>query len=343
MLGEEELPEDLIHGLLVRKRLLVIVDAFSEREPATQRYIEQIFATSAMFNAVVITSRSEPRLGAIERILLYPLLLDQKRVVPFIVDYVSRLPNADPLQGGRKLLKLGDRILELAEQGGEATPVTPLLVTMFVDGAINRAQSSASLDSLPQAVPEIFIDYLKRVYRAPSTITHQSAEGEFIGAASVLARASLGNRLVPSDFSPDEAIAALVTTELGDRAKALLDELINGGVIERRTFGNIAILRFGLDPVAEFLTAIHFVDGLRQLQASEIESRVNALMETDGYPDACDGYLKAFATCYRVYRRAFRLPETTFPWEVCEQSGHFTALQKSGTVDGLAREAPAGN
>ena len=40
MLGEEELPDDLLRGLLVKQRLLTIVDALSERELATQRHIE---------------------------------------------------------------------------------------------------------------------------------------------------------------------------------------------------------------------------------------------------------------------------------------------------------------
>ena len=61
MLAEEELPDDLLHGLLAKRRLLVIVDALSEREPMTQRHIEAMFASTAVYNAVMITSRTEPR------------------------------------------------------------------------------------------------------------------------------------------------------------------------------------------------------------------------------------------------------------------------------------------
>jgi hypothetical protein len=96
-----------------------------------------------------------------------------------------------------------------------------------------------------------------------------------VSAATVPATGSLGSRLVPSDFSPDEAIAALGTAGLGDRATTLLDGMLRGGVIERRAYRGIAVLRFGLDPVAEYLTAIHFVGGLRQLGLSEMESHVN--------------------------------------------------------------------
>jgi hypothetical protein len=137
MLGEEELPEDLMRGLLAQKRLLVILDALSEREPPSQRNVEQSFAKEAIFNAVVITARAEPQFGAIQRTMVYPLLLDQKHVVPFIVDYVAKMDEAEPLQVGRTLLQLGDRILGIAEAGGQATTVTPLLVTLFVDSAMS--------------------------------------------------------------------------------------------------------------------------------------------------------------------------------------------------------------
>jgi hypothetical protein len=279
-----------------------------------------MFASATVYNAVVITSRTEPRLGAVERTMLYPLLLDQKRVVPFIVDYVAQLADAEPLQGGRTLLQLGDRILELAETGGHATPVTPLLVTMFVDGAMSRAQAGLGLEGLPQDVPEIFVDYLKRVYVNPSIEARGTAEDEFIRAARVVARVSLGGRLVPGDFSPDEAKAALETADLSPHATALLEALISSGVIERRNFGGIAVLRFGLDPVAEYLTAIQSVSDLRQLGRAAVATHINVLMEIEGYPRACDGYLKAFATCYRAYRGAFGLPEMAFSWEVQEES-----------------------
>jgi hypothetical protein len=327
MLGEEELPDDLVHGLLVQQRLLLIFDGLSEREPGTQRHIEEMFAKAAIYNAVVITSRIEPRLDAVERTMLYPMLLDQKQIVPFIVDYVAKLPDAEPLQGGRTLLRLGDRILEVAEAGGQATTVTPLLVTMFVESAMSRARSGLGLDSLPQDVPEIFIDYLKRIYTKPSIATRNSREDEFIRAARAVARVSLGPSLVPGDFLIDEAKAALEAAELSDNATDLLDALIGGGVIERRTFGGIVILRFELDPVAEYLTAIQSISDLRHHKREEITLQVDELTEVEGYPKACDGYLKAFATCYRAYSRAFGLPDIGLPWEVQEKLPPLASVQ----------------
>jgi hypothetical protein len=310
MLGEEELPEDLMRGLLAQKRLLVILDALSEREPPSQRNVEQSFAKEAIFNAVVITARAEPQFGAIQRTMVYPLLLDQKHVVPFIVDYVAKMDEAEPLQVGRTLLQLGDRILGIAEAGGQATTVTPLLVTLFVDSAMSRARAGMTLDNLPQDVPDIFIDYLKRIFAVPGTALPSAAQIQFVDTARVLANLSLGARRVPSDFSYDEA-----RTAMGDIATALLEAMISGGILERRAFGGVVMLRFSLDPAAEYLAAIQAVQDLRNLRSADVIARINAMKKVKGYPQDCDGYLKAFAVCYRTYHGPFGLPDIGFPWE----------------------------
>jgi hypothetical protein len=165
-------------------------------------------------------------------------------------------------------------------------------------------------------VPEIFVDYLRRVHSGPAADTRDSPEDEFFRAARVVAKASLGARMVPSDFSADEATTALEAAGLGARATELLAALTSRGVIEHRALGGISILRFALNPVAEYLAAIQMVSDLRQLGRAEVAARIDALTEIEGYPSASDGYLRAFATCYRAYAAAFRLPDTAFPWEL---------------------------
>jgi photosystem II stability/assembly factor-like uncharacterized protein len=318
MVDDDELPEDLVHGLLASQRLLVIIDALSEREPSTQRQVEEIFATAAWFNAVLITSRAEPQLGAVERTMLYPQLLDQKRIVPFIVDYAAQRADAGRLSSGRTLLQLGDRILQLAETEGHSTTVTPLMVTLFVDSAINLEQSGAGLDDLPRDVPEIFMSYLRRVRTAGASDAKLASEEEFGRAARALARCSLGPHLVPGDFSLDEAIAALDGIGLASRADVLVEAMASGAVLDRRLTGGMTLFRFSLDPVAEYLTAIQAVSELRHLSRSDVAGRIEELTMIESYPNACNGYLRAFATCYRAYSRRFGLPDIALPWEAGE-------------------------
>ncbi len=316
MLGEEELPDDLVRSLLSRKRVLVIVDALSERETESQQHVEQVFKDSVgvVFNAVIITSRTEPQLGAVERTTLFPLRLDTKRIVPFIVGYLARLENVEALQEGDAQLDLGKRILAIAEAGGDETPVTPLLVTLFVDSAVRRTAAGQSLDGMPHAVPEIFVDYLRRV-NAGRPGEAGVTEDSFIAAAQCLAAVSLGFKFVPGDFMRADAVAALKAAGFSDSAAALLDRLVAGGVIERRPLGGVPALRFSLDPGAEYLAAIPQIFMLRQGAAPAFEGYFVKLRNIDGYPTLLEGYLAAFATCYRAYQPELRLPEISFPWE----------------------------
>jgi len=282
MLGNEELPADLLRGLLLTQRLLVIVDALSEREDTTQRHVESIFAEDMPLNAVMITSRRDPDLGGVDRVTLYPELLTGDRLVPFIFEYLRRR-NQDTLFPGRLQVQLGDRVLALAEAGGRTTPVTPLLAKLFVDGAIERARQGLHLDDMPDQVPEVFVDYLRRLNPTTGPAADLVPQEQLIRAARVLAKVSLGTNLVPSDFRREDGTSALA--ELGNigEPKRLLERLITNGVLESKEFMSVALLRFGLDPAAEYLAAIEWIDKLRTA-TDGWKSFLEQVKATEGYP-----------------------------------------------------------
>ena len=312
MLGDESLPDDLVRGLLARQRILVVIDALSERLPETQAHIEQVFGQAVPLNAIIITSRSEPRLDNVDRTMLYPVRLDAARVVPFIIGYLDRMADVGLFRDGRLQLRLGDQILALAESGGRKTPITPLLVTLFVRSAVQRALDGLSFDGMPQAVPEVFVDYLRRLN---SQSDGKITEDVFIQATQTLASISVGQNLVPQDFSMDEAVAALTVAIPDAQPRVLVDRLVASGVIERRTPGGYVALRFSVDPAAEYLAAIRQLFKMKRASREDFNAYVASLTKTEGYPRDFEGYLLAFATCYRAYKRDFSLPEIAFPWE----------------------------
>ena len=210
----------------------MIVDALSEREPATQRHVEQSFGEDASLNAIVITSRTEPMLGAVDRATLYPVRLDAVR----------------------------------------------------------------------------------------------------IQAAQILGVVSLGPNLVPQDFSRHEAADALARGGTGDQAQSMIDRLIASGLIERRMPGGIPILRFSLDPAAEYLAGIRKLFELKGVGQQGWHSYLGELTQHDGYPDLFDGYLTALAVCYRAYRQDFNLPEIHFRWEDEGKDPHPGGREVGSTV-----------
>jgi hypothetical protein len=169
---------------------------------------------------------------------------------------------------------------------------------------------------MPEAVPEIFVDYLRRLNVSPHPDAPVSDDA-FIRAAQTVATVSLGKNLVPQDFTPEEATEALKQETAAEQADVLLKRLIASGVIERRTPGGHVILRFNLDPAAEYLAAIRRLVDMRTKRAGpkEWQSYSSSLKGTEGYPREPEGYLTALATCYRAYKREFSLPDVIFPWE----------------------------
>ncbi len=95
MLGPEEIPTDLVRSLLSNQRLVVVVDALSERSDATQRHVERIFAEEMPVNALIVTARREPDFGPVDRTTLFPQRLTGDRLIPFIFEYLNRSSQAD--------------------------------------------------------------------------------------------------------------------------------------------------------------------------------------------------------------------------------------------------------
>ena len=107
------------------------------------------------------------------------------------------------LKDGRAQLERGPRILTLAESGGQKTTVR-----LFVESAVRPTVDGRSLDDMPAEVPEIFVDYLRRLNASPHPDAPVSDDA-FIRATQTVATVSLGKNLVPQDFTPQEATEAL--------------------------------------------------------------------------------------------------------------------------------------
>lgn len=101
----------------------------------------------------------------------------------------------------------------------------------------------------------------------------------------------------------------------------LLNRLIASGVVERRAPGGQIVLRFSLDPVAEYLAAIRRLFSMRAASCEEWRTYLSSLEKTAGYPNGPEGYLIALTTCYKAYKKDFSLPEVLFPWEEAAATG----------------------
>jgi photosystem II stability/assembly factor-like uncharacterized protein len=312
MMGaEEELEADIVRALLRRKRVLVVVDALSERSVETQRHLHQLYGSDSPINALIITTRRDPDFGPIERTALYPQPIDLRLLVPFIMEYLKRKELTDRFEP-RQQLALAQRILQIVEAGGGLT-VTPLLVTLFVDTAVARAAMLRQIEELPVDVPEVYLDYLDRLNPSDVTTPNRIERETMQKAAFVLARTSLGKDYVPADFRREGAEKDLGQAKLAP-AGSLIDRLISNGVVQERAVAGIRILRFQLDPVAEYLDAIATCRELGGASAAW-EKTISELTALKAYPDGIRGFLTAITVCYASYKAPLKLASIIFPWE----------------------------
>ena len=242
MVGEDEVEVDVVTELLRAKRLLVIVDALSERSQGTQEHVATIHGTAPV-NALVVTARQAPNFGPTEVKELFPQPLTPEKSVYFVTGFLERV-GAEELLPGRKVIGLADRLLALVEVGSERAAVTPLLVRLFIDQAIEIRRSGGSEDDWPRSIPEIVLDYVRRTNPQDPATRNFVADESLIEAARLLGWCSLGriqllqslpNRaLTPGDFYRDRALEILAATHPGVAATSAIDRLIANGVLRPR-------------------------------------------------------------------------------------------------------------
>jgi photosystem II stability/assembly factor-like uncharacterized protein len=306
MLGRSdgELDPDVVTSLLKRRRVLVIVDALSERSATTQQHVVAQYGADSPINALVVTTRRHPQFGAVERTLVCPQPIDLTTLVPFILEYLRRR-ELTVLFSARQQLSLAERILELVENSGNVA-LTPLLITLYVEAA-TIGLASGSLDDLPLDVPEIYLHYVERLNPVAATAPQSFDLATVLQATQAAARTSLGDDYVPTDFKRSELEKSLEKAGLTS-VQEVVNRLIANNLVVERSVAGLAILRFQLDPVAECLAAIDVIHTLGRDPVAW-EEFVSTMKGKAGYPDAMRGFLQALEVSWRKYREPLHLPD----------------------------------
>lgn len=160
MVGPDEVDDDIVPSLLRHKRLLIIVDALSERSQTMQEHVQSI-AGLADVNSLVITSRREPDFGPVPVATLWPERIALSTLVGFVLEYL-RVTGAEMLFPGRDALHLADRLMGVVERSSPQLAVTPLLVTLFIGQAAALRRAGAGLEEMPVSTPDVILDYIRR-------------------------------------------------------------------------------------------------------------------------------------------------------------------------------------
>jgi hypothetical protein len=252
--GQEVSPEFLCH-LLIKLRLALFVDSFSELPPGVQQQMIRGFEESSVMS-LVISSRSQIDIRWVGKVGLFPKPLDSRTLLYFITALLSQLTvEKSHLNTMELQLELGGKIVRVMKTGGGEIPLTPLLVTLYLNRAIDLLSVGKSLDELPASVAEMYFDYIRLLLRSTAEISTE----EMLAAVKAIAKMSLGERFVPAKFSFE---AALRSIEFGPAASkdSVLRALITAGILIQEELGLGNSLQFVFDPLAEFCAAYAYAE-----------------------------------------------------------------------------------
>ena len=269
--AEGELVEELLLRALIQKGLLfVIFDRVSEHSATTQTYLGKVHG-SVRCNALVLTARQRIPMEAAEQRFVYPQALDSGTLLHFmtaVIQYVAKddVAESKPFPTIKSQTDLGNRLADLITvrigKGDklDEIPVLPLPVVLFVSSAIRLMKEKRNLDEIPNSLPAVYADYLRRLNPKIGGTPNSMTDEDMLAVAKVLAKLAVGNDYIPREFTREHGFERL-RCEVSGLPKEVdpLKRLTDNGVLLFNWRGATAVYRFALDPVAEFLAAeAHF-------------------------------------------------------------------------------------
>jgi formylglycine-generating enzyme required for sulfatase activity len=261
----------LVRALLERRRMLVILDHFSELGDESR---QRLLPTADDFPSAwaIVTSRREESFGGKVVLHLRPQRLTADRLWPFFTDYL-RLVQAEEAFDFDLHERAVGRLREItAGIVDEQQAITVLLAKLYIDVVLaERRGAGGSL--LPASVPALMLTYVRQINGAIPEADRQPSE-LVVRALQHLAQASEEKLFRPRPVRRDLALRALALAS-AEREGMEAEEgsqLPRGGVellrylverlylVEESPDG--ATLRLMLDPLADYLAALGW---LRQL------------------------------------------------------------------------------
>ena len=285
------IPEELLEQLLRQRRVLVIVDHFSEMSEATRKAINPD-SSNFCINALVVTSRLDEKLGRITKTTLHPHRINGDRLSSFMDDYLSHRGHRDNFTD----IEFFNACIQLSKMVGTRN-ITVLLAKLFAEQLI----SSTNSQDLPNNIPELMLEYLNQINR---DIVEDKVDDRSIHKdAKILAWKCLEQTFRPIPITRENALI-----NLGDDADNRLKYLENRlRLIETIGAGKDEI-RFVLDPLAEYLAGLHLLEFFGN-QQQLWQQFLQKAADTEDAPESIQGFLLALRDCYLAKGKQVNIPE----------------------------------
>jgi formylglycine-generating enzyme required for sulfatase activity len=293
---------ELLEKLLQRRRVLVIVDHLSEMGEETRKQITPQLADFPA-RALVVTSRLLEPLGNLPKTIMKPLRIEGSSLSRFMDAYLEArnkrglFEDEDYFNGCRRLSQMvGQR------------NITVLLARLYADQMIEQQEGVGGI--LPSSVPELMLSYLNQLNRSIEEANRRDNLAVQQDAQR-LAWECLKQTYRPTTAAKPDIEKALSKNGAND-IPARLDYLETRlRLVQTLEPGDK--LRIVLDPLAEYLAALHWVDQCRENPAESwtefLDSIDPVLEQGNDTPTAIQGFLLAVRDCCQVKKKEAQVPE----------------------------------
>ena len=300
----------MVRVMLEQRRLLVILDHFSELGDDSRRRLDPSGPDFPSAWAIVTSRRQETFPGKVV-LKLEPQRLEAHRLWPFFYAYLERVREAEKEDWDDDLLERAVGRLREITAGllDEERTITVLLAKLYIDVVLaERRGPGGSL--LPASVPALMLIYVRQINGAIPEAERQPPE-LVVRALQHLARESEAELFRPRAVRREKAQSALALAcaESAGREDEAESRRQSGGVellrylVERlllvEGFGDGESFRLVLDPLADYLAALGWLRQLAREGDGAWERFLGHTLPASGSEAAAlaRGFLRALYDC----------------------------------------------
>ena len=286
----EAISEELLEQLLKQRRILVIVDHFSEMSEQTRTAIKPEMPDFPV-NALLVTSRRKEPLGQVTKTAIKPLRIAGNRLSSFMESYLSQRKKRDLFSD----TEFFNACIQLSTIAGDRN-ITVLLAKLYADQLIAKKGTTDdnlpdnTEDNLPNNISDLMLHYLNQLNF--SLTEHKISDSTVQEDAKTIAWECLKQTYRPAAANRQNAIDALGAENPESRIKYLEEKL---RIIQTKGVSHDKI-HFALDPVAEYLAALHLLD-INGKDESKWQDFLN-VADSQNSPEGIKGFMLAVKDCY---------------------------------------------
>jgi hypothetical protein len=313
---KEPISDELLKHLLQQRRILVIIDRYSELSDDTRNLVRP-HSASFTINALIVTSRFEEQFGNVTKTVIKPMRIEGGYLSSFMEAYLLRNKK-------RKLFKdkeFFNACSKLSTIVGEGRTVTILIAKLYIEQLIARKEGKLDGHS-SKNLPDLMLSYLneanKNLKQFDNPIIHKDAK-------------AIAWECIKVGLRPGTARIEKISSILkGEDSKSRLEYLEKRLRIIQTINPAQDQIRFILDPLAEYLAGLYLIDiyNSNENEWRNFLERIEAISDSSNSIKTVEGFLRALQDCC-IANNANRNNEKV-PSFVIDELAKYTGLHIPG-------------